>query len=89
MVRRRSTVRFRKGARRVPGQRHDHKIQLRPVESVVESVRVPGHGRVMATTTKGHIELLAGGSYRVYVFAGTDPVTGKKRCLRRTVKTEP
>jgi integrase len=42
----------------------------------------------MATTSKGHIELLPGGSYRVHVFAGKDPVTGRKRYLRRTVKTE-
>jgi integrase len=43
---------------------------------------------VMATTTKGHIELLPSGSYRVRVYAGTDPVTGRERRLSRTVRTE-
>ena len=38
----------------------------------------------MATTAKGHIELLPSGSYRVKVYAGTDPVTGKERRLRET-----
>lgn len=42
----------------------------------------------MATTAKGHIELLPSGSYRVRVYLGTDPVTGKERRLKRTVKTE-
>jgi integrase len=37
---------------------------------------------------KGHIERLPSGSYRVHVFAGRDPVTGKPRRLRRTVRTE-
>jgi integrase len=42
----------------------------------------------MATTAKGHIELLPSGSYRVQVYCGTDPVTGKPRRVKRTVKTE-
>ncbi len=42
----------------------------------------------MATTHKGHIELLPSGSYRVQVYFGTDPVTGKARRVKRTVKTE-
>jgi integrase len=42
----------------------------------------------MATVAKGHIERLPSGSYRVHVFAGRDPVTGKPRRLRRTVRTE-
>ncbi len=42
----------------------------------------------MATTAKGHIELLPSGSYRVQVYGGTDPVTGKPRRLKRTVRTE-
>ncbi len=42
----------------------------------------------MATTDKGHIELLPSGSYRVQVYFGTDPVTGKARRVKRTVKTE-
>jgi len=31
----------------------------------------------MAATTRGHIEQLPSGSYRVHVYGGTDPVTGK------------
>jgi len=42
----------------------------------------------MAITENGHIELLPSGSYRVHVYAGTDPVTGKPRRLKRTVKTQ-
>jgi hypothetical protein len=38
----------------------------------------------MATTAKGHIERLPSGSYRVKVYARTDPVTGKERRLRET-----
>ena len=30
----------------------------------------------MAATTRGHIERLPSGSYRVHVYGGTDPVTG-------------
>jgi hypothetical protein len=33
----------------------------------------------MATTGRGHIERLLSGSFRVKVYAGTDPVTGKER----------
>lgn len=36
----------------------------------------------------GHIELLPSGSYRVRVYFGVDPVTGKERRVKRTVKTE-
>ena len=42
----------------------------------------------MATVGKGHIERLPSGSFRVRVYAGIDPVTGKERRFRRTVKTE-
>jgi len=38
----------------------------------------------MAATTRGHIELLPSGSYRVHVYGGTDPVTGKPRRIRVT-----
>jgi hypothetical protein len=38
--------------------------------------------------TKGHIERLPSGSYRVKVYAGTDPVTGKERRLRETCPDE-
>lgn len=42
----------------------------------------------MATVAKGHIERLPSGSFRVRVYAGTDPVTGKERRFKRTVTTE-
>ena len=35
----------------------------------------------MAKTHKGHIQRLPSGSFRVKVYAGTDPVTGKQRLL--------
>jgi integrase len=38
----------------------------------------------MAATTRGHIEQLPSGSYRVHVYAGIDPVTGKPRRIRQT-----
>jgi hypothetical protein len=33
----------------------------------------------MAKTSKGHIQQLPSGSFRVKVYVGTDPVTGKAR----------
>lgn len=42
----------------------------------------------MAITAKGHIEQLPSGSYRVKVYAGKDPVTGKERRLRETCPDE-
>jgi integrase len=42
----------------------------------------------MARTASGHLESLPSGSFRVRVYLGTDPVTGKERRLKRTVKTE-
>jgi hypothetical protein len=36
----------------------------------------------MATTTRGHIEEMPSGAFRVHVYAGTDPVTGKPRRRR-------
>src|SRR5262245_57133607 len=42
----------------------------------------------MAKTDRGHIELLPSGSYRVQVYVGRDPVTGRERRLKRTVKTQ-
>jgi hypothetical protein len=42
----------------------------------------------MSTVAKGHIERLPSGSYRVRVYAGTDPVTAKERRLKRTAQTE-
>jgi hypothetical protein len=38
----------------------------------------------MAATARGHIEQLPSGSFRVHVYAGTDPVTGKPRRIRET-----
>ena len=42
----------------------------------------------MAKTSKGHIQRLPSGSFRVKVYAGTDPVTGKARLLRQTCSDE-
>ena len=42
----------------------------------------------MATTARGHIEKLPSGSFRVHVYAGIDPVTGKQRRLKRTCPDE-
>jgi hypothetical protein len=42
----------------------------------------------MATTFGGHIEKLPSGSFRVHVYAGIDPVTGKPRRLRQTCPDE-
>jgi integrase len=42
----------------------------------------------MATVAKGNVERLPSGSLRVRVYAGKDPVTGRDRRYRRTVKTE-
>ena len=42
----------------------------------------------MAITAKGHIEHLPSGSFRVHVYAGTDPVTGKARRLKETCPDE-
>jgi integrase len=41
-----------------------------------------------ATTARGHIEQLPSGSFRVHVYAGTDPVTGKPRRLKQTCPDE-
>src|SRR5215467_5771767 len=42
----------------------------------------------MAPKRPGHIERLPSGSYRVIVYAGTDPLTGRRLRFRQTVKTE-
>ena len=42
----------------------------------------------MATTARGHIEKLPAGSFRVHVYAGTDPVTGKPQRLKQTCPDE-
>ena len=41
----------------------------------------------MTDVGKGHIERLPSGSYRVRVYAGTDPLTGKEIRLKATAKT--
>ena len=43
---------------------------------------------VVARGPAGHIERLPSGSWRVKVYAGTDPLTGREIRLRRTCKTE-
>ena len=42
----------------------------------------------MARTSKGHIQQLPSGSFRVKVYAGTDPVASKQRLLRQTCPGE-
>jgi integrase len=42
----------------------------------------------MVPTRPGHIERLPSGSYWVIVYAGTDPLTGRRLRFRQTVKTE-
>jgi integrase len=42
----------------------------------------------MARGPAGHIERLPSGSWRVKVYAGTDPPTGREFRLRKTCKTE-
>jgi integrase len=42
----------------------------------------------MATARSGYIQQLPSGAFRVSVYAGTDPLTGRQIRLRRTCKTE-
>jgi integrase len=42
----------------------------------------------MARAGSGHIERLPSGSYRVHVYAGTDPLTGQALRYRQTAKTQ-
>jgi hypothetical protein len=42
----------------------------------------------MARRASGHLEQLPSGGFRVDVYAGTDPLTGRRLRYRRTVKTE-
>jgi hypothetical protein len=42
----------------------------------------------MAITPSGHIEQLPSGSWRVKVYAGKDPLTGREVRFRQTCKTE-
>ena len=43
---------------------------------------------VVARGPAGHIERLPSGSWRVKVYAGVDPLTGREIRLRRTCKSE-
>ena len=63
----------------------------RPKDFFEPSVRSRGtndpglsYRSAMANTARGHIEQLPSGSFRVHVYAGTDPVTGRQRRLRET-----
>ena len=51
-------------------------------------VSAPVYRRLMASGPAGHIERLPSGSWRVKVYAGTDPLTGREIRLRKTCKTE-
>jgi hypothetical protein len=42
----------------------------------------------MAKATGGYIQQLPSGSFRVSIYAGTDPLTGRQIRLRKTCKTE-
>ena len=42
----------------------------------------------MGKRSPGHIEQLPSGSWRVKVYGGTDPLTGREIRLRKTCKTE-
>jgi integrase len=42
----------------------------------------------MAKATGGYIQQLPSGSFRVSVYAGTDPLTGRQIRLRKTCRTE-
>jgi integrase len=50
----------------------------------------PGQRRPFrrSEATGGYIQLLPSGSFRVSVYAGTDPLTGRQIRLRKTCKTE-
>jgi integrase len=54
----------------------------------VDRVGILMYGPGMATVASGHIERLPSGSLRVRVYGGKDPVTGKERRYKRTVRTE-
>ena len=43
----------------------------------------------MARGPSGHLEQLPSGGFRVDVYAGTDPLTGRRLRYRQTVKTVP
>ena len=47
-----------------------------------------GYRDRMTGAATGHLERLPSGSYRVHVYAGTDPLTGRAIRHRQTVKTQ-
>jgi hypothetical protein len=53
----------------------------------VDRVRLSGYRAVYGQDQQGHIQRLLSGSFRVKVYAGTDPVTGKERLLTSTAST--
>jgi integrase len=55
---------------------------------VDSSFGIPGYCYVMGKKSPGHIEQLPSGSWRVKVYGGTDPLTGREIRLRKTCKTE-
>src|SRR6266700_3803514 len=52
------------------------------------NVTSPGYRVAMPRVARGHIEQLPSGSFRVSVYAGTDPLTRRPIRLKSTVKTE-
>ena len=48
----------------------------------------PRYRPVVAKARSGYIQQLPSGAFRVSVYAGTDPLTGRQIRLRRTCKTE-
>jgi hypothetical protein len=42
----------------------------------------------MSGAESGYIERLPSGSYRVHLYAGTDPLTGRRLRYRQTASTE-
>ena len=81
LVMRRSSVRF---DRRLQVAAKNRTPPFDSVDRVVTGYARPGYRAVMAKTSKGHIQQLPSGSFRVKVYAGTDPVIGKERLLRQT-----
>jgi hypothetical protein len=67
-------------------QRNDRSVTV--VERIVERIRDSELSLRHGDGREGHIERLPSGSFRVHVYAGTDPVTGKERRLKRTVATQ-
>jgi hypothetical protein len=58
------------------------------VEPIVEPTVLTALRWPHAARRTGHIERLPSGSYRVHVYAGPDPLTGRRLRYRQTVRTE-